>query len=94
LNLPTGKASMKAVLTRNEVANGPSCRKRPRDWSSLDRGDLKLARSSEITSAIVLANCTDSAIGPQPNEDDQERHIKFESFDLLSCIDIGNAEFI
>ena len=37
---------------------------------------------------------TDSAIGPQPNEDDQQRHIKFESFDLLSCIDVGNAEFI
>jgi len=63
-------------------------------WSSLDRGDLKLARSLEMTSAIVLANCTDSAIGLQPNEDDKERHIKFESFDLLSCIDVGNAEFI
>ena len=32
---------------------------------------------------------TDSAIGPQPNEDDQQHHIKFESFDLLSCIDVG-----
>ena len=38
--LATGKASMKAVVTRNGAANWPSRRKRLQHWPWLDRDDL------------------------------------------------------